>query len=322
MTALPPYDLITLGETMLRLSVSPGNRLDVAHQLDVCPGGAESNVAAALSRLGRRCAWVSSLPTNPLGHLVANHLRMAGVDLSGVLWEAAGRLGTYYVELAVPPRPSQVIYDRAHSCFSKLGPDQIDWPFVLQSRLLHLTGITPALSPDCRALATRAVTEAKAAGVAVSFDVNYRQRLWSESEAREVLTPLIQGADLVFCGRVDAARVFGCEGEPEEIARHLGVISGARSVVITLEAEGAIAWDGDKFWHERAQPVQIVDRLGAGDALAAGVIHGWLDGDLFKGLRCGVVLAAMALSQKGDMVVTTEEELESLLRDANGALVR
>src|SRR5262245_66559043 len=109
----PLFDVTTVGEAMLRMSVPAGQRLEMATQLDLCPAGAEANLVVALSRLGRRCAWTSGLPRSALGRLVANHLRMAGVDLGGVVWSETGRIGTYFIEFAVPSRPIQVIYDRA-----------------------------------------------------------------------------------------------------------------------------------------------------------------------------------------------------------------
>jgi 2-dehydro-3-deoxygluconokinase len=307
---------------MLRLSVPIGYRLETAAHFDAFPAGAEANLAVALSRLGRRCAWVGGLPDNPLGRLVINHLRMAGVDLEGVVWCETGRLGSYYIEFAAPPRPIQVIYDRADSCAARLQPDQVDWAYLLNTRLLHLTGITPAISASCKAVVTEAAARAKAAGVAISFDINYRQKLWSETEAKETLLPLIQEVDLLLCGQGDAQRVFGCSGTPEEIVENLAEQSRARQVAVTLGDRGVIAWDGVQFYEEPAIPVQIVDRIGAGDALAAGIIHGWLRGDFALGLRYGVILAALVLSQHGDMLVTTEKELLSLLEDVSGGVLR
>jgi 2-dehydro-3-deoxygluconokinase len=135
------YDLTTIGETMLRLSVPAGERIETAPRFDVHPGGAESNVAALLARLGRRTAWCGALPDSTLGRRVADELRRAGVDDTGIFWSATGRLGTYYVEFTQPPRPIQVIYDRADSCAAQLGPDDVAWESLLATRLLHLTGM-------------------------------------------------------------------------------------------------------------------------------------------------------------------------------------
>ncbi len=307
------FDLTTIGETMLRLSVPAGTRLEMASTLDARPGGAESNVAALLARLGQRTAWCGALPASPLGRLVANHLRLAGVDLDGIAWRAGGRLGTYYVEFAAPPRPTQVLYDRADSCAAQLSPDQVAWDHLLKTRLLHLTGITPALSTSCREIVAEAQRRARHAGIPISFDVNYRAKLWSPANAAETLTPLMTGADLLFCSRADATRLFAIAGSDEEMVMALGKRMHAGVTVMSIGADGAMAWDGRNVLHAPAVPATVIDRPGAGDALAAGVIYGWLGGDLALGLRYGTLLAALALSQYGDMVITSKAEVEELL---------
>ncbi len=322
MSTQPRFHVTTTGEAMLRLSVPVGIRLEMADRLDMRPGGAEANLAVALARLGRRSAWVGGLPKNPLGRNLANHLRVAGVDLEGVVWSDEGRMGTYYVEFAAPPRATQVIYDRANSCAARLTPGDIPWDYLLDTRLIHLTGITPPLSPGCKAIVEEAVRRARQQGVAISFDVNFRSKLWTPQAAAETIVPLVQEIDLFFCGRGDARNLFGLDGPPEEMVQRLAEITHARLVVMSLAEAGVLAYDGQDFHHEPARPVQIIDRPGAGDGLAAGVIHGWLDGDLRRGLQTGVVLAALALSQHGDMIVTTPEEVESLIQAGHTALVR
>ncbi|MEX1020738.1 MAG: sugar kinase [Litorilinea sp.] len=316
------FDVTTTGEAMVRLSVGVGERLEVTDHLDMRPGGAEANLTVALARMGRHVAWSGGLPKNPLGRFIANHLRVAGVDLAGIIWSEEGRLGTYYVEFSAPPRATQVTYDRANSVSAALTPADMDWELLLDTRLLHLTGITPPLSAGCGELVQEAVTKAKAAGVPISFDVNYRQKLWSEQAAADFIIPLVQGIDIFFCGRSDAKRVMGVEGEPETVIRRLAEITNAKLCVMSLAENGVIAFDGTQTYHEPAKPVQIIDRPGAGDGLAAGVIHGWLEGDLQLGLRTGVVLAALALSQHGDMIVTTPEEVAGLVETSDTVLVR
>jgi len=321
----PRFDVVSLGESMLRLSVPIGARLDDARALDVEIGGAEGNVCVALARLGRRTAWLGALPANPLGRLAANALRGAGVDYGGVHWCEGGRMGTYFVEFSTPPRPIQVIYDRARSCMAEFSTKQVDWPRLLDTRLLHLTGITPALSPSCRAVAETAVQQAQATGVPISFDVNFRQKLWDAETAAAALAPLLRQSTVVFCGHGDAQRLFGCAGDPPAALRQLAeqpLTAGAQVVVMSIGAAGALAWHKGEVLHVDDVPTAIVDRLGAGDALAAGVLHGWLDGDLPRGLRVGVVLAALALAQHGDMVRTTPEEVAALLESAGGMIVR
>lgn len=316
------YDVTTIGETLVRLGVPAGQRLEVATTMDVFPAGAEANIVSALSRLNRRCAWLGGLPKNPLGRLIANHLCIAGVDLNGIVWDESGRLGTYFIEFAEPPRPIQVIYDRADSVTANLTPAMINWDLLLDTRLIHLTGITPALSAGCLQIVKDAMRRARDAGVALSFDINYRNKLWSPSTAAPVLTELIQEVDLLFCARGDAQTVFGIEGRPEEIVGQLVELSRAQAVVSSIGEEGVIAWTGSEIIREPAVPVVVIDRIGAGDGLAAGVVHGWLDGDMAKGLQYGTAMAALALSQNGDMIITNADEVESVIRDASGGVNR
>jgi len=313
----PRFDVTTLGEMLLRLSVPAGARLEQATHLDVYPAGAEANVVTLLARLDRRTRWIGALPNNPLGKLAVSALRVAGVDTRRVAWSESGRMGTYYVEFGEEPRGIQVTYDRADSCAAHLSVHQIDWDSLLDTRLLHLTGITPALSPSCREIVIEALGQAKERGVPVSFDINYRQKLWSETDARETLSPLIEGVELLFCSHADATRVFNCKGTMQEIAQEMLERSRARYIVITFAEQGAMLWNGKEWQHEPARPTRIIDRLGAGDALAAGVIHGWLDKDLSAGLRYGVTLAALALSQFGDMVLTNRSEMLTVSRGSS-----
>lgn len=316
----PAFDVTGIGEVMLRLSVPMGERLQDARVFDAHVGGAEANVLAALAQLGRRCAWFSALPETPLGRLVAGRIAALGVETSGVIWRENGRVGVNYVEPGAPPRPARVIYDRAGSCAAALTPDEIDWKRLLDTRLLHLTGITPALSGSCRAVTEAAVRQARERGVPFAFDINFRARLWGAVEAHAVLEPLIEGAHVLFCARGDAEAVFGLHGAGDDICRHLAERFGARFVVVSVGSEGAYGFDGAQIVHQPAFPVSVIDRIGAGDALAAGVLHGILEGDFSRGLRCGAALAALALSQHGDMVMTDANEVAALAAqgDAHG----
>ena len=315
--AEPRYDVTTLGEMLLRFSVPSGKRLEQTTRLDVHPAGAEANLVTLLARLERPTLWMGALPKDPLGRLAAKSLREAGVDTRGILWREEGRMGTYYVEFGEPPRGVQVTYDRLHSCAARLEPPDIDWGLLFHTRLLHLTGITPALSPSCLAITQAAIQKAEEHRIPVSFDINFRQKLWSASEAKQILLPLIQGVALLFCSQADARRLFGCDGSMPEIAQQLRALSRAQHVIITFGEQGAVLWTGNELLHEPARPTRIIDRLGAGDALAAGVIHGWLDGNLRAGLQYGVTLAALALSQSGDMVVTHRDELLRLSEESS-----
>jgi 2-dehydro-3-deoxygluconokinase len=310
------FDVTAVGETMLRLSVPAGERLEAARRLETAAGGAESNVVGALAALGRRSGFVTALPDNALGRFVARELRSAGVDVEGLVWSPSGRLGTYFVEFAPngAPRPTDVVYDRAGSCASELDGAAVDWSYAADTRILHLTGITPAISAAGRELVEALVARAREAGVPVSFDVNHRAQLWSAGEARTVLESLAREVEILFCSLRDAEQVFGLAGTPAEVGARLADLTGARAVVVSSAAAGATLWSpATGALAATAPAVQTIDRLGAGDALAAGVLDGWLDGDLELGIRRGVALSALALTQRGDIVITTRSELDQAL---------
>ena len=311
------FDVTTFGEMLIRLSVPAGERLEAARQLDVHPAGAEANVVTLLARLNRRTLWVGALPDHPLGRLAASALRSAGVNMDGVLWREHGRMGTYYVEFGAPPRGIQVTYDRANSCITEMQPAEMNWDLLLDTRILHLTGITPALAPSCLEIVRQAIKLAKERNVLISFDVNFREKLWSAANAQQTLLLLIRQADLLFCSQADAVRLFGCSGSMQEISQKLLEITQVPRLVVSFSENGLACWDGRQWQHVPARQTQILDRLGAGDALAAGILYGLLSADLQAGLQYGVTLAAMALSQRGDMVITTEEELRALSRQSS-----
>lgn len=319
---MPGFDVTTIGEGQLRYSVPHGKRLEQATSFDVFVSGTEANVTSLLSRLGWRCGWISSLPNTPLGRRVANEYRLAGLDLSAVRWSNEHRLATYYVEYATPPRTTQVYYDRANTCFTNLTRDQIDWEYLLDTRLLHLSGLTVPLSASIHDILMEAVERAKAKNIKISFDMNYRSRIWSTTEAAQTITPLIKDVDLLFCGRSDAQKVFGCSGSPQEIVLQLAELTTANHIITSMSHEGLIGWDRKQFYHYPAREVGIIDRIGAGDAMVGGVLHGWLQGDFAKGLRYGALTAALALSQYGDQVITTAEEVEMLLESDTRDIVR
>ncbi len=305
--------MTSLGETMLRMSVPIGERLDNARELAVEVGGAESNVCVALARLGHRCGWVSRLPDHALGTAVLRTLRADGVDVTAVKRVPGERVGTYFIEYATAPRSIQVIYDRADSAASRLAVDDIDWNYLLDTHVLHLTGITAALSASCYDLIVEAISRARAAGVTISFDVNYRAKLWDAAQAGERLRPLIAEADILFCKSTDAALLFGCQGERQELMTSLQSLTRAQAVFCTFGEQGAALLQESKVVAEPAIPTPIVDRIGSGDAFAAGVLDGFLAGDLGVGLRHGVALASIALSQHGDRVLSSRAELNAVV---------
>ena len=189
--AEPLFDVVAPGEVMLRLASRPPTRLEQARELDVSYGGTEANVLCALARLGHRTAWISALPANVWGERLARELRGHGVDVGHVAWREGGRIGTYFIEYGVAPRPIRVVYDRKDSAFASLDESEVDWAAVSRTRVVHVTGITAALGPRPRRVFERAVESARASGALLSLDVNHRTALWTPEAARAYLEPLL-----------------------------------------------------------------------------------------------------------------------------------
>lgn len=309
------FDLTTFGETMVRISARPGEGLENATRMDFHTGGTESNTAIALARLGGKTAWVSRLPENPLGRRIAADVARHGVDVSGVIWTKQDRAGTYYVEFATPPRGATVTYDRRHSAVSRIKPAELDWNFLLNTRVLHLTGITPALSPSCRAAVAEAIKRAKAKKIPVSFDINYRAKLWSPAVAAKILAPLMRGAAIIIMTSDDAATLFKLSGDPEKIVREIKRRFEPQIAVLTMGGKGALLFDGKKTLSEPGLPMtEVVDRLGAGDAFTAGLIFGYLKNDLQLGLKYGIATSAMKMGMRGDAFWASREEVEQVIK--------
>ena len=308
----PAYDVVTIGECMLRFSPQNGEMLEQADQMYVDPAGSESNMAAALSRLGVRVAWVSALPDTQVGRWITTRLETHGVDVSHVVWTDE-RVGVFFYEPGTPPRGSRVVYDRADSAMSRLMPEQVDWPVVTDTRLMHLSGITPALSASCRDLTVRAMTETKLRGGRTSMDVNYRAKLWSPEQASSTLSPILEEVDILISTEADIRLLYNIEAPVEVMITQLRERFDCRTVVVTLATGGAVGWSEETgTLRTGPHPVEQVDRLGAGDAFDAGLLYGLLRDDLQMGLSCASALAALSYSEQGDMTWSTADEVMSL----------
>lgn len=313
MSSPAPSSVLTLGEVLLRLSTSPKQRLRNLPAVATHPAGAEANVARNLARLGHTVSFQTRLPDHALGRGLADELRRSGVMLDRVRWQTGGRLGTFFVQLADAPRMTEVIYDRAGSCATQMEPADLEPAAFHDCQLLHLSGITPALSATCAATAAHAVELARAAGALVSFDVNHRALLWTAETAGRSLRPFLASADIVFCSRRDARNLWQLDAPGNALLRQLQDLTPARHILCSDGANGVRALlDRSTSVHEPAVPVTIVDRLGAGDALAAGFLHGVLRENARRGLRYGVLMAALALTEAGDCPTVDAMELERL----------
>ena len=312
-----------MGETMLRLSVRPGEALEAAAHLRVHVAGSESNVAVALTRMGIPAAWISKLPDSPLGHLVATQIHGLGVDTQQVVWSRTGRVGLCFTEPGVAPRPTRIIYDRADSAFTHFLPEEIDWDFIGSARLVHLTGITPALGENGRRLSTEILSFCRAERIPVSFDVNYRQGLWPPEEAAACISQLAPWASVLICSHEDAQRVFSiAEPSPEGVIEVLHRRFKVPVAVLTLAEAGALATDGTRFRQAPAYPSTAIDRIGRGDCFAAGLLVGCLAGDLAAGLGIGNAMAALNQTIEGDFFRGTNQDVKRLIDGAQGRLQR
>lgn len=307
------HDVVTLGEAMLRLWTPTGERLENAGSLRVSVGGAESNVAVALCQIGKSASWISRLSLGPLGERICQEIGRHGVDLSGVKWDAESRTGLYFVELSAAPRPVTVHYDRADSAASRMSVDNVDLSVIDSGRVFHISGITPALSHSCAELSLASVKRARDRDLKVTVDINYRSRLWSVDLARKTLQEMCEFASLVICTHEDARNVFGVSGTPEDATRMLASGLRVKSLVLTNGVTGVVWLNNGELKSAPSVKTETVDRVGAGDAFAAGVISGLLDDDLDLGVSRGVVMAALKRGIYGDQLMTTPEEIQQLI---------
>jgi len=321
------YDVVTFGEAMVRLSPPHFQRLEQTRSLDVNVGGAELNVAVAVTRFGMKSAWVSKLPKNGLGYMIRDRAQEFGVDCSHVVWSDKGRAGIYFVEFGASPRASSVLYDRAHSAISIIQPGEVDWVKIFTgSKHFHMSGITPALSASASEATAEALKAAKKAGCTVSYDLNYRKKLWTPAEAEKIQEPMMAEVDILITTEEDTNVVFGIkEKDYEAVAEKLAQTFNFKIVAITLREDlsvlrnnwTAIAYQDGKIFKDRKYEVEIVDRVGAGDSFTAGFLYGWLkEKDVQKGVQYGNAFAALKHTVPGDFNWSTKEEVENQLKGA------
>ncbi len=337
--------IVTFGEIMLRLAPYNYERFIQAHTLQATYGGGEANVAVSLARYGHNVSFVTRLPDNPIGDAAVMTLAGYGVNTEFIL-RGGERLGIYFLEHGASIRPSKVTYDRAGSAISQVRPEMFDWKTIFQdAKWFHITGITPALSADSAATSLDAVTSAKNAGLTVSCDLNYRRKLWSREQAKQVMTQIIQQVDVVIANEEDAADVFGIKAEKTDVtsgqlsAEHyrnvatgLKELADIANVAITLRESisasdnnwSAVLYDGNGYYVSRKYPIHLVDRVGGGDSFAAGLIHGLLQGwEKQDILEFAVAASALKQTIAGDMNLVNEDEVRAVMKgDISGRVQR
>ncbi|MBR3580734.1 MAG: sugar kinase [Lachnospiraceae bacterium] len=337
--------VITFGEIMLRLAPEGYYRFVQAEKYGATFGGGEANVAISLANFGVDAVFVSKVPKHEIGQACVNSLRRFGVDTDEIL-RGGDRLGIYYLEKGASQRPSKVIYDRAGSAISQATKDEFDWDDILEGAdWFHFTGITPALGDNVAEICLEAVKAARAKGITVSCDLNYRNKLWSKEKAGQVMGELCKYVDVCIANEQDADDVFGIKARNtdvtsgkvdhegyKDVALQLAQKFGFKKVAITLRGSisandndwAGMLYDGSDFYFSRTYPVHIVDRVGGGDSFGGGLIYACLND--YSGqdtINFAVAASCLKHSIEGDYNMVTVDEVKKLAGgDASGRVQR
>jgi len=330
---------------MLRLATPGKLRFAQTNTLEMTFGGGEANVAMSLAQFGVPSAFVTRLPKNDIAQAGINQLRGLGVDTSRIL-RGGERIGIYFLESGASQRASTVTYDRANSSISTIDPASVNWAEIFKgAEWFHFTGITPALSDAAAQAALEAAKAAKAAGLSVSCDLNFRKKLWSPAKAQEVMTKIVAHVDYCIANEEDAEKVFGIKADATEItagkidhanyiqvAKKLTDKFGFKGVAITLRESfsasrngwSALYYTGGKDYFSRRYEIDIVDRVGGGDSFAAGLIYGLVKKKSpQEAVEFAVAASCLKHTIMGDYNFTKLDEVEGLLAgDGSGRVQR
>jgi 2-dehydro-3-deoxygluconokinase len=334
----------TFGELMLRLKTPGFSRFAQSTSLEATFGGGEANVAVSLAALGHEARWVSVVPANPIGDWALATLRGLGVHTAHVR-RGGERLGIYFLESGASQRASQVVYDRAGSAVSTLEPGVIAWEQALGGAgWFHTTGISPALSDSCAKVTLEALVAARRLGATTSVDLNFRKKLWSKAKAKEVMSGLMAHTDVLIANEEDCDSVFdiragSVESGSLDHGRYVGVAEAVlarfpalKRVAITLRESKSASENGwsallvDRDGHalSRHYDLTVVDRVGAGDSFAAGLVHALLEGhDRQRAVDFAAAASALKHTIPGDFNLVTLAEIEALAKgDGSGRVQR
>mgnify|MGYP002673871092 FL=1 len=340
--------VVTMGEIMLRLSTPNNEKFIQADEFDVCYGGGEANVAVSLANYGHDAAFVTKVPENPIGDCAVAALRKLNVDTKFIA-KGGERLGIYFLESGSAMRASNVVYDRAHSSISTAEVSDFDFDEIFKDAdWFHFTGITPAVSDAAAELTEAALKAAKAHGVKVSVDLNFRKKLWSSEKAQKVMSNLMQYVDVCIGNEEDAEKVLGFKPGNTDVTGGNLELDGYKDifcqmvekfnfeyVISSLRVSHSASdngWsaciysrDTKEFYHSREYRIRpIVDRVGGGDSFAGGTICGFLDGKNFKeALEFGVAASALKHTIPGDFNLVSRADVEALAGgDGSGRVQR
>ncbi len=320
------FDILTFGEALLRLSPANFSRLSSPGLLQKDAAGSELNVAAGLSQLGLKTAFLTKVPDTPLSRFVLGEGKKSGVSEEMVIFDKspAARLGIYYYEGASAPRKPVVVYDRKNSSFCSLSASELPKEIAQSTKLFHTSGITLGLSENIRKLSLNLLQRFKESGVLCSFDVNFRANLWSDVEARNAIEPLLPLFDILFVSEESLRRMFGQKGELSEILPHFSkeygvsyLLTSSRGVLSpTRHTFTCFGYDqkNKELFTEPFYTIDVVDRIGSGDAFASGALYALLTtGNIANAVRFGNAMAALKSTIPGDLPCTNLSEVEKLI---------
>lgn len=338
--------VVSFGEILLRLT-SPGyNKLFQKDSLDVTFCGSEANVAVSLSVFGLKSTFVTKIPNNSVGQAAINSVRYFGVDTSHIVY-GDGRMGLYYLEKGVSQRPSKVIYDRAYSAMALAEENDFDWNLIFDGvDWFHWSGINPALSDNMARICLEACKVAKAKGIIVSCDLNYRKKLWSSEQAQNIMIPMMSYVDICIANEEDAEKVLGITLENnniengklnkagyELVAKNICNKYGCKVVAITLRESysasvngwSALLYDAvkERSYYSHKYEIQIVDRVGGGDSFTAGLIYSMITGKSYKeAIEFATGASCLKQTLEGDYNRITVEDVELLLSNGGSGRVQ
>ncbi len=324
------FDLISLGEIMLRLSPPDNERITRGDTLSKQAGGAELNSATGAAMLGLRCGIISKLPANDLGMYIKNRVRLCGVSDDYLVYDDSrdARLGVYYYENGAYPRKPRIVYDRKNTSMNKLSVSDYDEKLFGAARCFHTSGITLALSPRVRETTVEMIKRFKEHGALISFDVNFRGNLWTGAEAKECIEAILPWVDIFFCSEDTARLTFLKEGDAKDIMKSfareypISIVASTQRVVHSPKRHtfGSMIYSAkeDRFYEEAPdRDIEVVDRIGSGDAYISGVLYGLLshEGDCRKALEYGNAVSALKNTIPGDLLSTDLKEIEGIIRE-------
>jgi len=323
------FDIVGLGEVLLRLSPSNKERILNGETFEKRAGGSELNVVSGASLLGLRTGIITKLPYNEIGKYVKNRIRFTAVSDDYIIYDQSpeARLGIYYYEGGAAPRKSVVVYDRGNSSFASLKVNEINPEVYRKTKVFHVSGITLALSKNIREEVKELIKEFKANGAMISFDVNFRASLWTEAEARETITEILPYIDFLFISEETCRKMFARTGTLNEIMKSFAAEYGCKMVASTKRtviSPTRHTWNSliysreeDKFYSEDPyEEIEVVDRIGSGDAYLAGVLFGYIKySDFQKALEFGNAMAAIKNTVSGDLPVSDFQEISRVIND-------